>query len=1030
LAVLIGLPAAATAAETGAAYARIEDGRCVIGNATLERVISLADGKARTISIRNKLAGRDFRVESAEFSLTVDENHILQAADFTLTGKAVRDLDHGGKRLTLTFAQEKYGIEVQLHYDVTRGDSLMRKTLVVRAVGNAKPLLNRIDVERFTTDAACELGGLGQPVFIAGSLFTGLEYPAAHNEIRLYPRAKPLTDSAHVALWHLPGKVLTPVYLESKPAVLGAARQGALERAFAEYLARIRIPPRTHVHYNSWYDVRQDQMSTKIFLETFAGFKKNLCDKYGVRMDAFVPDDGWQDRSSIWEVNRKLFPEGLGELSAGLRAGGSSLGLWHPLTAVEGNLGMRWCREHGYETDQAGSHLCLSAPRHNAQLREVLTRQMKQYGLTYLKIDFNSFTCDAAGHGHLPRNEYGLEANVDAYIAILKLLKRLNPDVFLNCTSGMWLSPWWLMYCDTVWRGGNDTGYEQAHPFLDQRVQAVSYADGVLYDNFVTHRYQFPISALMTCGIVYGPLNMLGGQHEPLESWTDNMVWSVGLGLMMKELYITPRLLTDAHWDVLGRTLHWAEANKDVLVHTQMILGNPHRGEVVGYKHAVGDRTIVFLRNPSLRPQRAAIDFLPPEGDATRRTVEIVYPYRKLLARNADPARPLEVALAPNEMLAIEAMPAASITRPLVEGCRYAIVSGSPKEWAFELIGEDAKPVSARILMPDDAPPNDAARPAARGYHPLRTLAMPDAPRPLQAEDVSDLGTPLQNTVVVRRSEGSTGGQFFLVCENAGSALPLGPITVNGKPVKAAVLTGERWRTFSVPLPALENTVAWQVLATDRPKTPFAAKSFVMSSYALARRPLPTRRVMESLAESPGPAHPALPTPFAAQAIDLVQIQAPREVMTVTPGAPATISTADLKRIKAARLHLAVFGANPEARYANKPVTLNGVPIGILPPNARYEVDRWAERVMEIPAARLPAIAADNAIVVANCGGDCFKFSDAALAVQLADGHWVESRRDGAVYCGCGLGGGWLYHEGKGFSEKSPPIKLVLPVVP
>ena len=1020
------LATAAAAAAPGGVYARIEAGRCVIGNDALERIIDFSGGKARTTAIKNKLANREIGVESAEFALTIDETRTLNAADFTLAAKAVRELDRGGMRLTLTFAQEKYGLEVQVRYEARPSDSLLRKVVAVRASGGTKRLLNRIDVERFSTDAACELGGLGQPVFIAGSVFTGLEYPAAHNEARADARVKPSAPRLLVALWHLPGKVLTAEFLESKPAVLGAAKEGAVERAFAEYLARIRIPPRTHVHYNSWYDVRQDQMSTEIFLKTFAGFKEKLCDKYGVRMDAFVPDDGWQDRSSIWEVNRKLFPKGLGELSAGLRAGGSSLGLWHPLTAGEGNLVMRWCRENGYETDKAGSHLCLSAPKHNAQLREVLARQMKQCDLSYLKIDFNSFGCDGAGHGHLPRYEYGIEANVDAYIEMLKLLKQLNPKVFLNCTGGMWLSPRWLMYCDTVWRGGNDTGYEQLHPFVDQRVQAISYADGVLYDNFVTHRDQFPISALMTCGIVYGPLNMLGGRHEPLESWTDNMVWSMGMGLMMKELYITPRLLSDAHWEVLGKSLRWAEANKDVLVESRMILGNPHRGEVVGYKHAVGDRTIIFLRNPSLRPQKAAVDFLPPQGNATRRTVEIVYPYRKLLARNADPAQPLEVALGPNEMLAIEAMPAATITRPLVEGCRYAIVSESPKEWVFDLIGEDAKPVSARILMPDEAPPNDAARPGTRGWHPLRTYAMADAPRPLQAEDVSDVGTPLRNTVTVRRSEGSTGGQFFLVCENAASVLPISAITVNGKPAKTSVLTGERWKTFSVPLAALENTVAWQVLATDRPKTPFAAKSFVMSSYALARRPLDTRRVTASLAEAPGPAQPALPTPFAAQATDLVQIQTPREVQTVTPGRPASISAADLKKIKAARLHLAVFGANPEERYAHKPVTLNGVVIGILPPNACYDVDRWAERVIEIPADKLPAIAAENLIVVANCGGDCFKFTDAALAVQLPDGTWVESQRDGGVYCG---GGGWLYHEGSGFAEKSPPIKLPLPVV-
>ena len=251
---------------------------------------------------------------------------------------------------------------MQVRYEVAAADSLLRKTLAVRAVGGAKPLLNRIDVERFTTDAACELGGLGQPVFIAGSLFTGLEYPAAHNEATAHARAKPPASRFLVVASAPAGNGLNVGVpgVEAGGAGSGAARGG--RAGVCGVSGPHPHPPRTHVHYNSWYDVRQEQMSTKIFLETFAGFKKNLCDKYGVRMDAFVPDDGWQDRSSIWEVNRKLFPEGLGELSAGLRAGGSSLGLWHPLTAVEGNLVMRWCRDHGYETDPAGSHLCLSVP--------------------------------------------------------------------------------------------------------------------------------------------------------------------------------------------------------------------------------------------------------------------------------------------------------------------------------------------------------------------------------------------------------------------------------------------------------------------------------------------------------------------------------------------------------------------------------------------------------------------------------------------------------------------------------------------
>jgi len=215
-----------------------------------------------------------------------------------------------------------------------------------------------------------------------------------------------------------------------------------------------------------------------------------------------------------------------------------------------------------------------------------------------------------------------------------------------------------------------------------------------------------------------------------------------------------------------------------------------------------------------------------------------------------------------------------------------------------------------------------------------------------------------------------------------------------------------------------------------RPKTPFVPKSFVMSSYAAVKRPLDARRVTIRLAEALGPARPSLPTPFAAQKADLIEVQAPREVRTIPPGGLTPLAGAELKNIKASRLHVAVFGANPEDRYADKPVTLNGVAIGILPPNARHATDQWVEQIMEIPADKLAAIAAENVVVVANCGGDAFKFGDAALAVQRPDGTWVESNRLSTVYCGCGTGGGWPHHEGVGFSTKSPPIKLTLPVAP
>lgn len=1021
-----GILPAATLPE--GAYARLDPDRCVIGNGALERIVRLTDS-LQTLAFRNKLAGTDIAVGGSEFALRLDETRLLGAADFALRDKQVKDFGQGGKQVVLTLASEKDGLEVQLIYEVMSAEPSLRKRLAVRATGERAPLLNAVDVESFTTAVPCELGGQGQPVFIAGSVFVGLEYPAASNEAVDRSKANPPGTGFLVSLRHRPGKLLSRDFLSSKTAVLGVGREGAVELAFADYLRRIRVPPRTFVHYNSWYDIRQDKMSTALFLETFASFKKNLCDPYGVRLDSFVPDDGWQDRSSLWEVNPKLFPDGLDALAAGLRAGGSCLGLWHPLTAVKGNLSMEWCRQQGYETDRSGSHLCLSAPKHNAQLRAVMTRHVKDCGINYFKHDFNSFACDGEGHGHLPRAEYGFEANVDAYIELLKLFRQLHPAIFLNCTGGMWLSPWWLQYCDTVWRGGSDTGYEPAYPFVDQRQQAISYVDGVLWDDFVKHRYQFPISALMVHGIVYGQLHLLGGREEPLESWADNAVWSMSLGLMMKELYLTPSLLSEAHWDILAKALLWAEANQHTLVETRMIGGNPHAGDVVGYKHAVGSRTIVYLRNPALRPQRVTFDLAPPEGERTPRVVEVAYPYRRLLAQDAAPDAPLSLELSPYEMLVVEAFPAAEHRRPLLAGCRYAVVSQAEREFVYEVSGAGGQEVPVAVVAAGKVSEvliDGVPQPLPAG-RPTFTVAFPAAPGPLQAEDASGTAAPLQNVVKVRLAQGSTAGRFSLICEKTSRPLPLGKITVNGAEAKSRLLQGDRWRALVVPLASSDSEVAWSVQVNARPKVPFAAPTFDMSAVAFARRPLAARRVTIRLADSVGAPAALLPTPFAAQAADFARIQAPHEVSATPPGGFAKISAADLKTIKGARLHVAVFGANSEERYRHKPVTLNGVEVGILPTNNPHRLDQWEEKTLDIPPDQWGILAARNVVAVAGCGGDCFKITDLALAVQLPDGTWAESTHDATIYCG--VGPGWLHFEGTPFvGNRSPDVSLMLPV--
>jgi len=84
----------------------------------------------------------------------------------------------------------------------------------VRETSGRGAVLKDIEVERFLTDRATDLGGFGQPVFVDRAFFAGLEYPAGYNERR--------PDG--LALVHHPGVRLGPDWWTSQTAVLGVSR--------------------------------------------------------------------------------------------------------------------------------------------------------------------------------------------------------------------------------------------------------------------------------------------------------------------------------------------------------------------------------------------------------------------------------------------------------------------------------------------------------------------------------------------------------------------------------------------------------------------------------------------------------------------------------------------------------------------------------------------------------------------------------------------------------------------------------------
>ena len=68
-------------------------------------------------------------------------------------------------------------------------------------------------------------------------------------------------------------------------------------------------------------------------------------DKYGVRLDSFVVDDGYENRESIWKTDLSIVPGDFGKLADYLRAHGSRFGIWMPLTTPAPYLDVEWGKQ-------------------------------------------------------------------------------------------------------------------------------------------------------------------------------------------------------------------------------------------------------------------------------------------------------------------------------------------------------------------------------------------------------------------------------------------------------------------------------------------------------------------------------------------------------------------------------------------------------------------------------------------------------------------------------------------------------------
>ncbi len=612
----------------------------VLANDYLERTISIADGDIGTRQLLNKLTGRAYSLRGKEFEIKFNGEWVgydfggenpraFTAAGARLASRDIADVPGGGKRVTLHLAAAR-NAAVDLIYQLNPGDFFTSQWLHIAKPRQGTlflewvaPASNEWGVPRFT------LGGFGQPLF-AEDMFLGLEYPTGLNTVT----GSEVTLGGNVGL-NIPDGGYT-----SESAVMGVAPVGLVHHQFLDYVAKMRVAPvRPYLLYNSWYDLQRLAMNHDNTLERVPTFQKLLLGRYGLHLDSFVLDDGWDDMHKLWAIDQQRFPGGFTDLANALKTIDSHLGIWFGPIGGYDQRDVRIAngKADGMEISSNGRFFCTAGKNYSRLFADTMLKYQKDYGINYFKLDGIVFGCNAPDHGH-PQGVYSDEATARTFIDLLGKLRAQDPKVFLNITTSIWLSPWWLKYADTVWMGGEDSGYLPSVPTLAQRQSAISYRDSVLYDDFVTHKMQFPISSLMTHGIIKGKANMLGGEKESIEDWRDEVVHYYSVGNMMYELYISPEILSPEEMDVLGDVTKWAEANAHPLLdNSTMVGGDPAQREPYGYVHSSVQKSIVTLRNPFVRPRtmRLKVDeangFRKFEG---AQVLEVQYPYRRVAALN------------------------------------------------------------------------------------------------------------------------------------------------------------------------------------------------------------------------------------------------------------------------------------------------------------------------------------------------------------------------------------------------------------
>jgi hypothetical protein len=596
---------------------RIEPSQVLIGNSFLAWETALVGKRIGATSLVNRRTNQTLHVSGDDFVLEFNDGRAVASGEFQLDGAGEETSEGGGKRLILRLAHGD--LRARLITQVKPNEWWATRWLEISG-GSGELAAVTLPQWRCgktrgqsgpgkTVDRSLGFfSGRGQPVY-ADDLFVAIAHPGAEN----FATTGGL--SCRLSAYDRLGAGQT---VRTRNLVVGAGEKGDVRRAFLGYVDATRaVPSRMIFLVNDWY--WKDKSKPLEAAKALARVKQET----GIPVDSFTLDEGWNldwdTTTGFWgRLDRKRFPGGWDAMRAAGQPANIGLSLWFGPIGGYGDFRKKrneFARTLGFEI--YGDKLCLAGPRYKKHVIESFS-QWAARGMDYIKVDGFWPECPEKTHGH-PVGPRGAIAEMDALIEVYAAWHKARPDLVIGYTSGSNPSPFWLQHCDFVWRAGRDDSHAGAGDPFDRHN---TYLDGCLQAFRAT---EMPISAFVTFDIVQG--RTTGSSDEAFErgAW-----WLAARTSLHHDWYVQPSDLSPAQWKLLARAAAWAKKHETIFRWSQMVGGDPRKGEVYGFSAFDGRSGTLALRNPSDKAQTfegslADLLDLPAAGRSRSLRLQSVY---------------------------------------------------------------------------------------------------------------------------------------------------------------------------------------------------------------------------------------------------------------------------------------------------------------------------------------------------------------------------------------------------------------------